>query len=153
VSFYYCYASDGETLETIVAEVNNTPWNEQYCYVLPRALNMGRGSAWRFRPEKKMHVSPFIGMDVDYDWTFTQPADRLTVFMAASREQQRFFEASMNMLRTEITGRALARVLFAYPFMTVKVIVTIHWQALRLWWKRCPIYPHPRKRSRLLSEQ
>lgn len=153
VSFYYCYASDGETLETIVAEVNNTPWNEQYCYVLPRALNVGRGSAWRFRPEKKMHVSPFIGMDVDYDWTFTQPADRLTVFMATSGGQQRFFEASMNMLRTEITGRALARVLFAYPFMTAKVIGAIHWQALRLWWKRCPVYPHPRKRSRLLSEQ
>lgn len=153
VSFYYCFAADGETLEAIVAEVNNTPWNEQHCYVLPGALNLGRDSAWRFRPAKEMHVSPFIGMDVQYDWTFTQPGSRLSVFMAASRNDQRFFDASINMLRTEITGRSLARVLVAYPVMTIKVIAAIHWQAFRLWWKRCPVHPHPRKRSRVVSEQ
>jgi DUF1365 family protein len=153
VSFYYCYAADGETLEAIVAEVNNTPWNEQHCYVLPDALNVGRGAAWRFRPAKDMHVSPFIGMDVDYDWTFTQPGSRLTVFMATSRNGERFFDASMNMRKTEITGRSLARVLVAFPLMTLKVIAAIHWQAFRLGWKRCPVHRHPRKRSRVLSEQ
>ena len=153
VSFYYCYDQDGETLQAIVAEVNNTPWNEQHCYVLPRAMNIGRGAAWRFQPAKEMHVSPFIAMDVDYDWTFTEPGTRLAVFMSVSREDERLFDASMNMARTEITRGSLARVLVTYPFMTAKVIGAIHWQALRLWVKRCPVYPHPRKRSRELSEQ
>jgi DUF1365 family protein len=33
VSFYYCFSEDGETVETIVAEVNNTPWGERDTYV------------------------------------------------------------------------------------------------------------------------
>ena len=36
VSFYYCFAADGERLEAIVAEVTNTPWGERHAYVLPR---------------------------------------------------------------------------------------------------------------------
>jgi DUF1365 family protein len=34
VSVYYCFDSSGERVETVVAEVNNTPWNEKHCYVL-----------------------------------------------------------------------------------------------------------------------
>ena len=34
VSFYYCFDAAGENVETVVAEVSNTPWNERHCYVL-----------------------------------------------------------------------------------------------------------------------
>ncbi len=34
VSFYYCFDNSGERIEAVVAEVNNTPWNEKHCYVL-----------------------------------------------------------------------------------------------------------------------
>lgn len=152
VSFYYCYSEDGEEIEVVVAEVNNTPWGEQHCYVLPYKVSIASGPARQFRPVKEMHVSPFIGMDVDYDWYFTAPSERLTVFMATSRNGERFFDASMNLARKEITSSSLARVLAAYPFMTLKVIVAIHWQAMILWLKRCPIHEHPRKSSTELSE-
>src|SRR5210317_759703 len=33
ISVYYCYEKDRRTLDTIVAEVNNTPWGERSCYV------------------------------------------------------------------------------------------------------------------------
>ena len=143
VSFFYCYAEDGETLEAIVAEVNNTPWGERDTYVLPVA-DTGE-QVLRFNPEKKMHVSPFMPMEVSYDWSFLVPGDRLSVFMANNIAGERVFSASIMLERREISGTSLARVLAKYPFMTLKVIAGIYWQALRLWIKRCPFYPHPTK--------
>lgn len=149
VSFYYCYAADGERLETIVAEVNNTPWGERDVYVLPRSADVGTDKVQRFRPEKKMHVSPFMPMEIEYDWCFTPPGERLTVhmasYMANSKDGKRFFDAALVLDRTEISGTALARVLTVFPFMTIKVITGIYWQALRLWLKRVPYVPHPGK--------
>ena len=152
VSFYYCFDSDGETLQTIVAEVNNTPWGERDTYVLPDSMNVGQRGVKRFRPEKKMHVSPFMPMDVEYDWCFTEPEQRLSVYMANSSAGRRMFDASIVLTRREITGGALASVLARFPFMTVKIITGIYWQALRLWIKRCPLYAHPDKRRKIAAE-
>ena len=84
VSFYYCFDPTGEQLEWIVAEVTNTPWGERTCYVIPAEVN-GRTGLTRYQPDKKMHVSPYIEMDVSYDWHLTSPADKLSVFMAVSK--------------------------------------------------------------------
>lgn len=55
----------------------------------------------------------------------------------------------MMMRRTEITTASLASVLFRFPLQTVKIVAAIHWQALRLWLKRCPVYAHPKKKREL----
>jgi len=153
VSFYYCYSADGETLETILAEVNNTPWGEQDTYVLPAGESIGKGSTWRFQPAKKMHVSPFMPMDVQYDWCFSTPSERIGVYMANFRDGERFFQASIKMRRTEISGPSLARILVTFPLMTVKVVTAIYWQALRLWLKRCPLYVHPDKKKTMVVQK
>ncbi len=145
VSFYYCFAEDGETVEYIVAEVNNTPWGERDCYVMRCDAASRRGPAWRFNPKKKMHVSPFMPMEIEYDWALAEPAERLSVYMANARDGRRFFDASMLLERREISGRSLASVLLRFPFQTAKIILAIHWEALRLWLKRCPVYTHPDK--------
>ncbi|MEE4217525.1 MAG: DUF1365 domain-containing protein [Xanthomonadales bacterium] len=153
VSFYYCFDKDDHFVETIVAEVNNTPWGEQHCYVLPQSENHGEGVHSRFFPKKVMHVSPFMEMDVDYDWRFNQPGDGLTVHMENAREGHKVFDATLILQRREISARSLAAVLFNFPLMTVKVVAAIHWQALRLWLKSVPVHDHPGKQVRATEDR
>jgi len=151
VSFYYCF-DDNEQLETIVAEVNNTPWGERTCYVLPQRMDQGAHSIKRFHPDKRMHVSPFMPMDVDYDWRFSEPGELLHVHMENTIQEKKIFDATLNLKRRPITGRSLAAVLLTFPFITLKVIVAIHYQALKLWLKKVPVFDHPDK-QRAASEK
>jgi DUF1365 family protein len=144
VSFYYCFDAAGHTVETIVAEVHNTPWNERHCYV----LDAKGADTRRFTTEKALHVSPFMPMEISYDWVFSGPADSLRVAMRCRRGSERLFAAVLALHRREIDGASLAAVLVRYPFMTLKVIGAIHWQALRLWWRGGRTYVHPRKHLR-----
>ena len=152
VSFYYCFSEDDERVETIVAEVNNTPWGERHCYVLPQAMNHGRGDRLRYFPAKEMHVSPFMAMDVEYDWRFNTPGEALTVHMENAAKGEKVFDATLILQREEITSRSLSRVLLAFPLMTLKIITAIHWEALRLWLKGVPVHDHPAKQNRTLEK-
>ena len=145
VSFFYCFDSADSGLETIVAEVNNTPWHERHCYVLTEDLNDAAEPWKHYRFKKSFHVSPFMGMEMDYDWRFLQPRDRLQVHMQNFASEKKLFDATLGMRRTEISGRALARVLTKYPAMTLQVVTKIYWQALKLRLKGATFYPHPSK--------
>lgn len=144
-TFYYCYDASDRHVETIIVEVHNTPWGEVFCYVLDRAQNVGTKAQKRFRLTKAFHVSPFIDMDVEYDWSFTEPGPALNVHMINMEKGEKIFEADLAMTRREISGPGLALMLIRYPFMTVKVVAGIYWQALRLWMKGVPVYSHPPK--------
>jgi DUF1365 family protein len=144
VSFYYCYEADGETLAAIVAEINNTPWGEQHCYVLPARASTGTADhKLRFEFGKDFHVSPFLPMDMDYDWRFNAPDEHLLVHMENWREGRQLFDATLTLEREPITAASLASALVAYPLMTSRVACAIYWQALRLWLKRTPFLTHP----------
>jgi len=135
-----------ESLAAIVAEINNTPWGEQHCYVLPARASTGPAQhKLRFKFGKDFHVSPFLPMDMDYDWRFGTPGDRLFVHMENWREATAVFDATKTLEREPISGPSLAACLAAYPLMTGKVAFAIYWQALRLWLKRTPFFSHPDK--------
>jgi DUF1365 family protein len=72
--------------------------------------------------------------------------------MANDKDGKRIFNASMRLTRHEISGPSLARVLVRFPLMTVRIITAIHWQALRLWIKRCPLYAHPNKQKEVIAQ-
>lgn len=143
VSFYYCYDARGERVETVLAEITNTPWNERHAYVLPAAASLGRGRALRFRFDKAFHVSPFLPMDLGYDWRFSEPGARLAVHMENFQGGLKVFDATLALERRELSGATLATALARFPFMTVQVLGAIYWQALRLWVRRTPFYAHP----------
>lgn len=147
VSFYYCFDERGTRVETILTEITNTPWNERYSYVLARTEAMNGRGALRFRFGKAFHVSPFMAMDHQYDWRFSEPGRKLGVHMQNFDARGKIFDATLSLARREITGAALARVLLAYPVMTASVIAAIHWNALKIWLKGNPVHVHPAKRT------
>jgi uncharacterized protein len=174
VSFYYLYPEEGgargslETAspeiaspeiaspeiaspETIVAEVDNTPWGERHCYVLDRRAAERVGAARVYRFEKRLHVSPFLPMDMDYDWRFNDPGRRLLVHMENLRGGRRVFDATLAMTRRALTPAALRSCLLRYPALTATVFTAIYWQALRLWLKRTPFHEHPGERGSEVS--
>ncbi|MDX1763906.1 MAG: DUF1365 domain-containing protein [bacterium] len=143
VTFYYCYDTAGDQVETIVAEIQNTPWGEKHAYVLDESDNRAEGKWKRYEFSKNFHVSPYMAMDMAYDWRFLTPGDTLNVHMNSSKEGEKFFDATLTLRRAELTRANLARVLAFYPFMTVKVTGAIYWQALRLLIKGAPFHGHP----------
>jgi hypothetical protein len=146
-SFFYCWDPSDTRVDTIIVEIHNTPWGERHTYVLDRARNEHPVAAWhRHQMAKEFHVSPFIDMNIRYDWRFREPGEELKVHMVDYQKGARLFDASLALRRTEITPNSLTRVLVRYPLMTVKVVAMIYWQALRLKRKGAPVYTHPRKR-------
>jgi DUF1365 family protein len=146
VSFFYCFDRAGRRVEAIVAEVRNTPWLERHCYVLERPADAADGAPLRWRTPKAFHVSPFMDMDQEYGWSFRDPAERLVVHMENFERGAKLFDATMTLTRREIAGRSLASALARWPFMTLKVVGGIHWEALKLWAKNVPVFTHPRYR-------
>tara|TARA_R110002072_G_scaffold9584_2_gene46382 strand:+ start:8912 stop:9784 length:873 start_codon:yes stop_codon:yes gene_type:complete len=163
VVFYYCYDAD-QNLIAIVAEITNTPWEEKHAYVLPigddavTSANSLPGYSLKgkekhqFEFQKIFHVSPFNPMNMDYRWVFSQPGEKLFVHMdnfiqntsneGTEENASKHFDATLVMSRYDIEQN-LGKTLIQYPFMTVKVITGIYWQALKLKLKGVPFYDHP----------
>ena len=138
LALYYCYASDGMTLEAVVADVTNTPWGESHAYVLDT-----RGGVEHLEQPKQMHVSPFLPMDLSYRFHVAQPGERCNVSIKVMRRDDIVFRANLSLVRREMTRREIVRMLVRYPFLTHRVSLGIYVHALRLWMSRVPFIAHP----------
>jgi DUF1365 family protein len=145
---YYCFDHAGQTVDAVVAEVSNTPWHDRHWYVLHGGNRIGEPAQLRFRHWKSFHVSPFLDLDMQYEWNLTEPDEQLKVGIINSRADERLFDVSMVLQRHELSRRSMRRTLIRFPWMTGRVIQAIYWQAIRLWWKKCPFYAHPKQREK-----
>jgi DUF1365 family protein len=141
VSFYLCRDEHG-ALDALVAEITSTPWKERHAYVLDARDGRRR---WRF--PKRFHVSPFLPMELEYDWRLAEHAEGLAVHMTDLSAGVPVFTAGMTLARRPLDSAGLARALCAYPLLPLRIHAAIYWQALLLWLKRTPVFAHPATRA------
>lgn len=145
VTFYYCFDEAGDSVETILAEITNTPWGERHTYALRSADQTTCGPKHRF--SKAFHISPFMSMEHEYAWRFSDPGDRLFVHMENRTGGDKVFDATLLVRRREISSASLAGALVRYPWMTARVVAGIYAQAFRLRLKGTPYHEHPERKA------
>jgi len=134
VNFYFLRSPEHNRFTHMLAEVSNTPWNERHYYLVDMETQEDT--------EKAFHVSPFNPLDMTYKWTIRQPDAHFNLVMACHRKEKDF-TAGLNMKRISLDNTNLRIMLRRIPSMTIKTVVGIYWQALKLFIKRTPIYDHP----------
>jgi len=149
VNYYYVFGPDGR-LDLAVAEINNT-FGETFGYVLNRRGDEKGISTPRFL--KVFHVSPFLPMRMEYEFHLSLPGESLAVHVDDFQEGGKVFDATFTARRVPLTTRSLARVLLRNPLMPARVIVWIHWQALKLWLKNVPVFTRPEPPAGLIHSR
>lgn len=146
VSFWYCHRRDG-TLRAIVVEVNNT-FGERHCYLLD-APQFGVEQ----RAAKVFHVSPFCPVEGGYRFRFMVTPDRTHTVARIDFDDANgpLIETSVSGTLEPLTPQTIRRALWRYPAMTLGVVLRIHWQALRLFFKKTPLFGKPAAPSTFIS--
>lgn len=154
VSFYFCY-DENHTLMYILSEIHNTPWGERFTYVHDVAHSLSTdntslatnkpGDKLSFEFQKQFHVSPFMPMEIEYDWHFRIKDEKILISMNLQQNAKSIFNATLN-----LTGQTLSKPLansvpLRYSLMCFKVLTAIYWNALVLWIKRIPFHSHPER--------
>lgn len=155
-NFYFCYDQDNNCTQ-MLAEVSNTPWNERHYYLVDLLTKESD-----ITTEKTFQVSPFMDLAMTYYWYVKPPttnSDKLVVKIENKKlnkqadkasksqnvESDKIFDASLIMHKQPFTNKHLFRIWCQLPVMTIKVVVAIYWQALRLFIKRVPFLGYQKK--------
>jgi uncharacterized protein len=140
LSVYFCHHRDG-ALRAILYEVNNT-FGERHSYLIPVASS--NHPTVRQSCRKEFYVSPFMEMECEYHFRIVPPGEQLAVVIQQTDATGPILNASLVGKRAELTDRALAQAFLRYPLMTLKVVLGIHWEALKLWRKGMKLLPRPK---------
>ena len=132
LSIFYCYEKD--KLVAIFYEVKNT-FNEQHTYIFKIKNNEEIIQKCR----KKFYVSPFMDMETFYNFKLLNPNDKLSVFIKQTDADGTILTATQTGDKKEFSYKQLAINFLMYPLMTIKIISSIHYEALLLW-KKGAIY-------------
>ena len=138
LSVYFCHQRNG-ALVAILYEVSNT-FNESHTYLLE--LSNTDQLEIRQRCAKKLYVSPFIELDTEYQFRVLPPGKRVRISIRQEDKSGVFLVATFSAKRIPLSDKKIFNCLIRIPFMTIKVICGIHFEALVLWLKGLPIIKH-----------
>jgi len=148
LSLFYCLRQDGSVF-AVVHEVHNT-FGERHAYVLPVTDDAGKSGnihentmSWiQQKAGKELFVSPFAHMDMRYQFRLNVPNQKQVLAIRLHDEEGLVLTASYSAKQRTLNGRTLVLQTLTMPFMCLKIIGGIHWEALLLWCKRVPWFSH-----------
>jgi DUF1365 family protein len=148
VRFVFCLTADGRHIRHVLAEINNTPWNERHTYVLSAAEP---AADVRFDFPKEFHVSPFNGMAQRYHWRFCLGPESLDIGMRVIEAGKTVFSATMDLRLAPLDAAGVLRLALRYPLQPLRTLARIYTQALRLKLAGARFHSHPRYSSAALK--
>ncbi|WP_374374584.1 DUF1365 domain-containing protein [Dongia sp.] len=137
ISIYYCHDRE-QVLRATIYQVSNT-FGGRHSYVLPVTSD----GTIRQSCKKALYVSPFNDVSGFYRFSVVPPGDKVALAIDQHDDRGRLLQAAFVGRRSELTDGILLRLLILYPFMTLKVVAGIHWEALKLWLKGVPLHKRP----------
>ena len=143
VNFYFCYQNN--RLEYIVSEINNTPWGEKHLYFHDCSTAKLEKGTYSFNFAKQFHISPFLEMDMKYQWDFTVSPEKIVVKMQVDKNNVNVINVYLDTKITPVMENNVNSFLLKRPFQPWKMSIGIYWQAFKLWLKKIPLYGHPEK--------
>lgn len=141
VSFYYVFNKDNSA-ECAIAEVSNT-FREMKPYFLGKEVF--NDNTFHLNTTKYFYVSPFIEHDTNFDFNMAVPGDKLNIKIDDFKNEKRFFISTLTGIKKPLTHFNLAWYSFRFPFLTLRIITLIHWNALLLWLKKIPFHKKSEK--------
>jgi len=143
------YGVDAEDrVRLMIYEVNNT-FGERQTYVLP--VTQASDGPIAQSCAKRLYVSPFNGPKGTYNFRLTPPLEELTVGVALRDDDGPVLTAHFHGEREDLTDTALLRAVGKTGWMTVTVMVGIHYEALKLWLKGLRLKPRPAAPERAID--
>ena len=139
ISVFFCYRRDG-TLIALLYEVNNT-FGQRHSYLIQ--VEDPAASTIHQHCDKAFYVSPFMRMDMRYEFRVVPPHETTAVVVHGDDAAGRVITASFTGRRQEISDRALASMLLRHGLLSLKVLGAIHWEAAKLWLKGMRPQPRP----------
>ncbi|UJF18363.1 DUF1365 domain-containing protein [Vibrio sp. SS-MA-C1-2] len=148
INLYYCYNRQDQ-LVTLLAEVSNTPWNERHYY----RIDMDSEQI----VDKAFHVSPFMELSMRYHWKIKSPDEHFFLHLenhdidpklngfGDKKESVKRFDATLLMKREPLMTKNIQQQVIQIPLMTVKIVIGIYWQALKIFLKKIPFVSHPER--------
>jgi uncharacterized protein len=143
LSVYFCRDRTG-ALAAILYEVHNT-FGERHSYLIP--VSAAVTGLIDQDCKKVFYVSPFMDMDMTYQFRVAVPDERIALAIRASDRDGPLLVAALSGNRRVLSNTSLAVLLAMYPLLTLKVIGAIHWHALCLWLKGLRLRRRPRPPS------
>ncbi|MGH6862086.1 MAG: DUF1365 domain-containing protein [Phyllobacterium sp.] len=141
LSVYFCHDRAGN-LHALIYEVNNT-FGQRHSYIFPLGEDARKDRPLHQACAKEFYVSPFMDMELGYDFTIHYPGDTASVVINAFDSQGPVLATAFAGERREFSDWRLLGLVLSYPLLTLKVIAGIHWEALRIWLKGVGLKPRP----------
>lgn len=129
LAMWYAY-NDQDQLVGLIAEVSNT-FGQWHHYVL---TNNGEALSDKVhaKANKVFHVSPFIGMKCSYHFRFTKPSEHYQMTINQTENSEPVLLATQVGKAQPLNDHNLLKSALKHPFNTLKVLVLIHWWALKI---------------------
>ena len=132
----------------ILSEITNTPWKQRHTYIHDCQQPQQQSSIprYQFVFDKAFHVSPFMPMNIRYHWSFSFQGNSNLIEMRLMQQQRMLFDATLRFgLQPLLSTAQQRRYALGFPLQGLSMLRQIYWQALQLWLKKIPFYPHPQK--------